>query len=354
MINSFYLKNIDTKKNVTDTLRFILNESIFFNGSQINEFEDAIRNVADSEYNHPQTPWNNELSYLNTLINESKFYKKILQKSLLIDNAKLDELELESKADFEKLSKFSRNLKTSKHLNTYIVNRTSSLRELSLSLKRRINNNTLIIGRTGSGKSFLVETFARLNNHNILSINPAYLVAGTKYRGEFEDRISMLFGIISKYRITVFIDEIHTVIGLGGGDGGIDLNNMLKPIIELENIRLIGATTEDEYQMLAKDKAFRRRFNLINIKEFSPEEASELFKDLLDNVLRHYPELRGSSKEFTDYMIKSKDTILSLLNRYHNNAYPSKLVNFFDYCSASYIQQRDIKDVERCIAPIMN
>ena len=77
MINSFYLKNIDTKKNVTDTLRFILNESIFFNGSQINEFEDAIRNVADSEYNHPQTPWNNELSYLNTLINESKFYKKI-------------------------------------------------------------------------------------------------------------------------------------------------------------------------------------------------------------------------------------------------------------------------------------
>ena len=98
--------------------------------------------------------------------------------------------------------------------------------------------------------------------------------------GNLKNKVLNIFSTISKYRFTVFIDEIHTVIGLGGSEEEIDLNNILKPIISDVNVRLIGATTEDESTHLMRDKAFKRRFTLTKIKKISSQETSQVFKIL--------------------------------------------------------------------------
>jgi ATP-dependent Clp protease ATP-binding subunit ClpA len=125
---------------------------------------------------------------------------------------------------------------------------------------------------------------------------------------------------------------------------------MLKPIIDDVNIRLIGATTEDEFTCLMKDKAFQRRFTVMRIKSFSSQEISRVFGDLLANVLLYYPEIEGNSHPFVHYMIKKKDTILNTLDGIPDKLYPNKLIDFMDYCAAAFIQNHQTEDVESCIA----
>lgn len=352
MLNSFYLNDINTKGSIREALRYIFDRSVFFKSSHREKWNKAIDYIEGKD-DMSSFPCANEIDFLKSLIGRSEYYADIFKEYLQIDLSNIHELESDIQNDFKQLLLVSHNLRVGEKPTISMVNRDDSLYELRLNLSRRINNNTLIVGEPGTGKSFLVETFALLYQHNILSINPAFLVGGTKYRGEFEEKISRIFRIISKYRITVFIDEIHTVIGLGGGDGGIDLNNMLKPIIESTDVRLIGATTENEFLLLGKDKAFKRRFTIIRIKEFSSQEISEVFEDLLDNVLLHYPDIMHDSNSFVHYMITKKDTILGLLDAIPESSYPHKLVDFLDYCAASFTQNRDVRDVERCISSIM-
>ena len=146
-------------------------------------------------------------------------------------------------------------------------------------LCRKYKNNPLLIGPAGVGKTAIVEELAKrivegnvpdkLKNKRIISVSLSSLVANTKYRGEFEERITkMLQEIEESKNIILFIDEIHTIMGAGGAEGAIDAANIFKPALSRGKIKLIGATTLDEYkQTIEKDKAMERRFQQIEITE---------------------------------------------------------------------------------------
>ena len=173
-----------------------------------------------------------------------------------------------------------------------VIGREKEINALEEILCRRTKNNPLLIGDPGVGKTAIVEGLAtliennavtnKLINKKIISLDMASAVAGTKYRGEFEERMKKILDEIEKHEeIILFIDEIHTMIGAGGAEGAIDASNILKPALARGKIRCIGATTNDEYKKhFEKDKALERRFQIINIKEPSILETKNILYKL--------------------------------------------------------------------------
>lgn len=159
-------------------------------------------------------------------------------------------------------------------------------------LKRRFKNNPVLVGEPGVGKTAIVEGIAQkiasgkieesLKNKRIISVSMGNLVAGTKYRGEFEERMRKIIQEVSSRKdIILFIDELHTLIGSGGGEGALDASQLLKPALSRGEIQIIGATTTDEYRVhIEKDKALERRFQKVKVAEPSREEAIEIMKGL--------------------------------------------------------------------------
>lgn len=171
--------------------------------------------------------------------------------------------------------------------------------ELINDLFRVRKPNVLLVGPAGCGKTALVEKLAyRINrddvpefmkNKIILELNVSDAVAGTKYRGEFEDKIKNILRAVSKSpNIILFIDEIHSIMTAGGAEGAIALAHILKPYLARGEISLIGATTEDEYKILAKDKAMKRRFTKIDMRAPSTEEIREILKGWANQFEEHY------------------------------------------------------------------
>ena len=162
-----------------------------------------------------------------------------------------------------------------------VVGRDDKVDRLIEVLLRRTKNNPLLIGEAGVGKTAIVEELVRrivngrvpkkLENNRVFSISMSCLISGTKYRGEFEERINKIISEVEREpNVILFIDEIHTLVGAGGAEGAIDASNILKPYLARGKIRVIGATTSDEYKKyLEKDKALDRRFQKIYIEEAS-------------------------------------------------------------------------------------
>ena len=160
-----------------------------------------------------------------------------------------------------------------------VVGREKEIKRILEILSRRTKNNPLLIGEAGVGKTAIIEELAHLittcnvtdslKNKRIISVSMANLVAGTKYRGEFEERIGKILKELEETEdVILFIDEIHTLVGAGGAEGAIDASNILKPALARGKIKVIGATTTEEYkQCIEKDKALERRFQTIEIKE---------------------------------------------------------------------------------------
>lgn len=198
-----------------------------------------------------------------------------------------------------------------------VIGREEELKRVMEILSRRTKNNSLLIGDAGVGKTAIVEELARLITINkvpdklkgkrLISVSIAALVAGTKYRGEFEERITkMLKEIENDDSIILFIDEIHTLIGAGGAEGAIDAANIFKPALARGKLRLIGATTTDEYkQTIEKDKAIDRRFQMI----FIEEPKTELVYEILSKLRPLYEEYHGVkvSDEILENIIKLTD-----------------------------------------------
>ena len=173
-----------------------------------------------------------------------------------------------------------------------VIGREDEIKNLIEILCRRGKNNPLLIGEAGVGKTAIVEELARrivdgnipkpLKGKTILSLPMANLVAGTKYRGEFEERVSKILKELEENDdIIVFIDEIHTIVGAGGAEGAIDASNIIKPALARGKIQLIGATTTYEYHtFIEKDKALNRRFQIIVIEEPTKEKTKEILKKL--------------------------------------------------------------------------
>ena len=173
-----------------------------------------------------------------------------------------------------------------------VIGRDDEIKSLIEILCRRGKNNPLLIGEAGVGKTAIVEELARrivegnvpkpLKGKSILSLPMASLVAGTKYRGEFEERVSKILKELEENDdIIVFIDEVHTIVGAGGAEGAIDASNIIKPALARGKIQLIGATTIYEYHnFIEKDKALNRRFQIIMIEEPTKDKTKEILKKL--------------------------------------------------------------------------
>ncbi len=173
-----------------------------------------------------------------------------------------------------------------------IIGRKAEIQRLIQILSRRTKNNPVLVGEAGVGKTAIIEGFAQkivnnevpgaLRNKRVVSLDLASIVAGTKYRGEFEKRIKKILEEIRESKnIILFIDEIHTLIGAGGAEGTLDAANILKPALARGDIQAIGATTYEEYRKyIEKDTALERRFQPIYIEEPSVEETIEILKGL--------------------------------------------------------------------------
>ena len=215
-----------------------------------------------------------------------------------------------------------------------VVGRDDLVNRLMEILLRRTKNNPLLIGEAGVGKTAIVEEFVRrielgsvpkkLFGKSVLCLSMASLVAGTKYRGEFEERINQIVEELeNEPNIILFIDEIHTLVGAGGAEGAIDASNILKPYLARGKIRIIGATTKDEYnKYIENDKALDRRFQKVFVRETTLAETENILTNLKD-VYEKYHDVIVS-----DEIIKE---IIRLTDRYvYNGRFPDKAIDIFD------------------------
>jgi ATP-dependent Clp protease ATP-binding subunit ClpC len=215
-----------------------------------------------------------------------------------------------------------------------VVGRIKEIERISQILSRRKKNNPIIIGEPGCGKSTIIEGLAQriadrkcsrvLFNKRIVTLDLASMVAGTKYRGQFEERIKALMAEVEKNPdVILFIDEIHMIIGAGGASGSMDASNMFKPALARGEIQIIGATTIEEYRKhIEKDGALERRFQKIIVEPATAEEALQI----LDNIKEKYEDHHGVI--YTEDAIKA---CVDLTNRYMTDRFlPDKAIDALD------------------------
>lgn len=215
-----------------------------------------------------------------------------------------------------------------------IVGREKELERVAQILSRRKKNNPILIGEPGVGKSAIAEGLAlrivqrkvsrALFNKRIVMLDLASVVAGTKYRGQFEERIKSILSELEKNPdIILFIDEIHTIVGAGNANGSLDASNMLKPALARGELQCIGATTLDEYrQYIEKDGALERRFQKVLVEPTSPEETIEILKNIKDKYEEHH---------YVKYDDDAIEACVKLTERYvSDRCLPDKAIDALD------------------------
>ncbi len=243
-----------------------------------------------------------------------------------------------------------------------VIGRETENRRILEILCRRIKNNPCLIGEPGVGKTAVVEGLAQniiegnvpenLKGKRVLSLDLSAMVAGAKYRGEFEDRLKKAISEIKEEKnIIIFIDEIHTIIGAGGAEGAIDAANILKPALARGEIQCIGATTTNEYKKyIEKDTALERRFQPIMVGEPNKEETLEILKGLREKYETHH------NVKILDESLKAA---VDLSDRYITDRFmPDKAIDLIDEASAklrieNLVTPSSIKEINTKIEKIM-
>ena len=242
-----------------------------------------------------------------------------------------------------------------------IVGRTKELERIAQILSRRKKNNPVLIGEPGVGKSAIAEGLAQrivagrvprtLYNKRVISLDLASLVAGTKYRGQFEERMkAVLNELENNHNIILFIDEIHTIVGAGSASGSLDASNMFKPALARGEIQCIGATTLDEYrQYIEKDGALERRFQKVLVEASSKEETLEILTNIRDKYEDHH------MVKYSDEALKA---CIDLTERYvSDRLLPDKAIDALDEAGArvriaNVRVPQEIIDMEQKIAEV--
>lgn len=219
-----------------------------------------------------------------------------------------------------------------------IVGREKEIERVAQILSRRKKNNPILIGEPGVGKTAIAEGLALrivqkkvsriLFGKRVVTLDLASLVAGTKYRGQFEERMKAVMNEIEKSPdVILFIDELHTIVGAGGASGSLDASNMFKPALARGEIQCIGATTLDEYrQYIEKDGALARRFQMVMVDATSPEET----RQILDNIKEKYQD-----HHHVNYSKEAIEACVSLSDRYISDRYlPDKAIDVMDEAGA--------------------
>ena len=242
-----------------------------------------------------------------------------------------------------------------------IVGRLKEIERVSQILSRRKKNNPILIGEPGVGKSAIAEGLAIkiiqrkcsrvLFNKRIVTLDLASMVAGTKYRGQFEERIKALMGELEKNPdVILFIDEIHTMIGAGGASGSLDASNMFKPALARGEIQIIGATTIDEYRKhIEKDGALERRFQKVMVEPASVDETLEILGNIKDKYESHH------NVNYTEEAIKA---CVDLTSRYMSDRFlPDKAIDALDEAGSrvhisNIVVPKEVTDIEQKLVDI--
>lgn len=219
-----------------------------------------------------------------------------------------------------------------------IVGREKEIERVSQILSRRKKNNPILIGEPGVGKTAIAEGLALriiqrkvsrvLFNKRVVTLDLASLVAGTKYRGQFEERMKAIMSELEKANdVILFIDEIHTIVGAGGASGSLDASNMFKPALARGEVQCIGATTLDEYrQYIEKDGALERRFQMVMIEPASPDESIEILNNIKEKYEDHH---------HVTYTPEAIEACVRLSNRYITDRHlPDKAIDVLDEVGA--------------------
>lgn len=292
------------------------------------------------------------IDLLVSLLEEGEGIAIRIMAGIGIDIDKLyDEIKIKSKKNNPKLEIYN----IGKDLTEYttddlLIGREKEINLIIETLLRKNKNNPLLIGDAGVGKSAIVEELARrikdgnvpnkLKNKKIVSIEMSSLVAGTKYRGEFEEKLNKVIKEVENNpEIILFIDEIHTLSNAGGAEGAINASDILKPYLARGKVKLIGATTINEYnKFIAKDKALSRRFEIIKVNEPNIEETIEILSKIRPSFEHHY------NIKISEDNIKE---IVSLTNKYILDRFnPDKSLDFLDsICAMKEVESSKEKDI---------
>lgn len=304
------------------------------------EYSDVVKEILDKAVNIVRTKQlaKVNLSILCVALLETKnsvaielLYKYDVDINEIIFLLK-DDNELESKLD--KISSLNNISKKIDNKECKIIGRENEINNICEILLKKEKSNVLIIGEAGVGKSALIEKLAykinkkevpkKLEKVKIYELSLAGIVSGTKYRGEFEEKLKKVIDHVRGVKnIVLFIDEIHNLIGAGGAEGAIDAANILKPYIARKDITIIGATTKEEYyKYFEKDQAMNRRFSVVELKENTKDETA----NILSNIKAFYEAFHSVSI--------SNDTINYLINAVDDNiktrTYPDKAIDILD------------------------
>ena len=254
---------------------------------------------------------------------------------------------------YQALQKYARNLVSEAREGKLdpVIGRDEEIRRVLQILSRRTKNNPILIGEPGTGKTAIVEGLAQrivrgdvpenLKNKQLYSLDMGALVAGAKYKGEFEERLKSVINEVTQAEggIILFIDEIHTLVGAGKGEGAMDAANILKPALARGELRSIGATTLEEYQKyFEKDKALERRFQTVTVDEPTPEDAISILRGLKEKYENHH------------HVRIQDDAIIAAVNlshRYINERFlPDKAIDLMDEAAAKLRMERDSQPEE--------
>lgn len=240
-----------------------------------------------------------------------------------------------------------------------VVGREVEIERLAQILSRRKKNNPVLIGEPGVGKSAIVEGLALrivqrkvsriLFDKRVISLDMASLVAGTKYRGQFEERIKAILNELSRNKnVILFIDELHTIVGAGNAAGSMDAANLLKPALARGEIQCIGATTIDEYRKnIEKDGALERRFQKVMVEPTSPEETLAILNNIKDKYEEHHN---------VNYTPEALEACVKLTDRYVSDRnFPDKAIDALDEAGSrvhvtNIVVPKEIEHMEELIA----
>ena len=318
------------------------------------EFENLVINAANlakdvnSEYVYDE-----HLFYVMLEDKESSATKTLLNLNINIEQLKQDIIDIfnfyeEQIIIVDKVEKKEPNhlinLSKEEPIHYYIP-RKDYINQVIYILSKRQKNNPLLIGQAGVGKTALVIALTKIIDKDIYELDLGSLIAGTKYRGEMEEKLNDAIKYVINKDAILFIDEVHNIVGAGSNDGSLDVANIIKPYLSKGKLKLIAATTLDEYyKYIEKDKALTRRFQTIFIDEPSKEETLNILKGIKQNYIDFYNV--DISDDLLEYIVNICDNYIL------NKTFPDKAIDILDESLSRYVH--NMKNLKQIVKDVLN